>query len=276
MSVTSENVVIDAQFALSATTPFGSVTTPAGTALSFSLTGISTTTWNQIYAATYTIFVTTISDLAATASATTGTLAAGTYYYKVAGVGPNGPLTSNTIQSNSSNEASVALSGSNSASLTWSALQGATSYNVYRGTGAGLENTLVANVTTNSYVDSGAVGTAGSPPSAPATFIEFDVRAFTNLVGESVTATKGLGVVLAASGTNAQALFAPGTTNGLTWFFSGTTPGIQLPNGGGVIAICAQPTYAGQTIDSTRKTFRVTNGGSGNLTFSIVVYESTN
>lgn len=90
------------------------------------------------------------------ASTTGGTLAATTYYYKVSAL--NG-----TNESLGGTEASVATSGSTgSVTVTWSAVPGATSYRVYRGTTAGAESTYYAASGT-SFLDTGAAGTGGSP-----------------------------------------------------------------------------------------------------------------
>ena len=93
-----------------------------------------------------------------TTSTTGGTLAAGATYWKVTAVNTAG-------QSLPSNEVAATLTGSTSSQpLTWTAPAGATSYNVYRGTAPGAENVLVATVTTNSYTDTGAAGTATPLP----------------------------------------------------------------------------------------------------------------
>lgn len=95
-----------------------------------------------------------------TPSATGGTLAAATYYYKITALNGNGEsLPATEVNSG-------AMSGStNSNALTWTAVPGATSYRVYRGTATNAENVYYTS-TTNSFTDTGAASTAGSPPSS--------------------------------------------------------------------------------------------------------------
>jgi hypothetical protein len=92
------------------------------------------------------------------AAASGGTFAAGTYYWVVTALNAKGE----TI---ASNEVSKALTANQKQALTWGAVSGATSYNVYRGTVSGDENVLVANVTSGvTYTDTGTAGTSGEPP----------------------------------------------------------------------------------------------------------------
>ncbi|MGG6461399.1 DUF3383 family protein [Solilutibacter silvestris] len=95
-----------------------------------------------------------------TTSTTGGTLAAGTYYYKITAIGASG-------ESLGSNEVSVVATGSTSSNtITWSAVTGATAYKIYRGTAAGTENVYYAPAgTATTYTDTNASSTAGSPPS---------------------------------------------------------------------------------------------------------------
>lgn len=99
----------------------------------------------------------------ATTSATAGTLPAGTYYYKVSAVLANGGETG------ASAEVSVALSGSNSASLSWSAPsaphgQTISGYRIYRGTSANGETGYISVGALTSYTDTGASLTTATPP----------------------------------------------------------------------------------------------------------------
>jgi hypothetical protein len=93
---------------------------------------------------------------------TNGTLS-GHVYYVVTATTPNG-------ESLPSNEVSVSLSGStNCVELTWTVPSGngATGFNVYRGTTAGEENRLVAVIvsgTRTSFIDTGVVGNAAALP----------------------------------------------------------------------------------------------------------------
>lgn len=97
--------------------------------------------------------------VAPTTSATGGTLAAGTYFYKVTATGASGE----TI---GSNEVSVTTTGSTSTTtLTWSAVPGAAGYKIYRGTATGAESayfSVAGNVLT--FTDTGAAGSVGTVP----------------------------------------------------------------------------------------------------------------
>lgn len=112
------------------------------------------------------------SGLAPTAAAggslTTGT----TYYYKITAFNCAG-------ETLPSSEVSITPSGSNlSVALSWSTLAGVSDlqplaryfggFKIYRGTSSGSENVLVATVAYNatSYTDTGAAGTAATPPSS--------------------------------------------------------------------------------------------------------------
>jgi len=99
------------------------------------------------------------TGLAVTGSTTGGTLTAGSYYWVITAV--------NTNESANSNEVSATLTGTTaSASLTWTAVTGATGYKIYRGTTGGGENILVTTITSGStvtYTDIGS-GTSATPP----------------------------------------------------------------------------------------------------------------
>lgn len=246
---------------------------PDSESFSLQALGISLTTWDQVFLEEYTIFLTTPTGLAAVLVAGGSLTVSTTYYYEVTAV-------ADQQETNVSSEVSATpTSGNQTIKLTWNALQGAQSYNVYRGTAAGSENVLVANVpaptgaSTVSYSDTGGAGTSATPPSgAPPAYIEFDLHSFTNLVGESVTAGHALGIILYFSGPSSILTLTPGSSNGLTWFFSGTTPAINLPGGkGGVFAACTDPAGTGQVIDSTDKTLRITNTGTSTLSVTVAV-----
>lgn len=96
-------------------------------------------------------------------SATGGTLAAGTYYYVVTAIFSQG-------ESTRSNELSVVTTGTTSSNtVTWTAVSGATGYRIYRGTTPAGQDTYYAVGAVTSFVDTGAAGTAGTPPSGNTT-----------------------------------------------------------------------------------------------------------
>lgn len=87
-----------------------------------------------------------------------GTLAAATYFYKVTALNAYGESTPGAEGSDTS------ASSNNTSSLTWTAVTGATSYNIYRGTVTNTENKLIGNSLTNSFSDTGFTGTTATPP----------------------------------------------------------------------------------------------------------------
>lgn len=99
-----------------------------------------------------------------TTSTTGGTLAAGTYYWKLTAINASGETVG-------SNEVTATTTGSTSSQpLTWVAITGATGYKLYRGTVAGAENTLVTTLgLVTTYTDTGSAGTAGTVPSVGST-----------------------------------------------------------------------------------------------------------
>lgn len=102
------------------------------------------------------------TGLAAVPSASGGSLSATTYYYKATAL--NG--TGETI---ASNEASATTTGSTgSVALSWTAVTGATSYRIYRGTSAGGESVYFTS-STNSFTDVGGSSTSGTVPGSNTT-----------------------------------------------------------------------------------------------------------
>ena len=97
-----------------------------------------------------------------TPATTGGTLAAGTYYYKVTALNAQGE----TLASPEANATTTGSTGS--VALAWAAVTGATSYKVYRGSSAGGENVYYTTVT-NSYTDTGSAGVAGTVPTVNTT-----------------------------------------------------------------------------------------------------------
>lgn len=104
--------------------------------------------------------LTTPGTVTATPSASGGTVAAGTYYYKVTALGGGGETVA-------SPEATATTTGSTSSvALSWTAVTGATGYRIYKGSSTGAENTYFTSAT-NSFTDVGGSGTSGTVPSGP-------------------------------------------------------------------------------------------------------------
>lgn len=103
--------------------------------------------------------------LNAPSTATTGgTLAAGTYYYRIAATGVNG-------ETLPSNEVSQVTTGSTSVvTLGWTAIDGAAQIKIYRGTAAGAENVyFTTSGTATSFTDTGGASSSGSPSATDTT-----------------------------------------------------------------------------------------------------------
>jgi hypothetical protein len=245
-----------------------SPTVAGPTTLSFSLQNISLTTWSQVFLGTWTLFAGAPAGVAAVL-ASGGTLSAGTpLFYKITALGYNGLVLSQETQG-SAEVTATPTGGTLSIKLTWTALPGAVSYNVYRGTVTNTENLLITNVTTNTFTDTGALaGSSASPPSTPPVFIEFDLSTFTSLAAEAATSGHILGIVIGNSGVvgSSQCTLATGSSNGLVWFLGGAiTMRIN-----GFFVFTGPPTGdVGQVIDSTHKTLRITNGGTAATTVSV-------
>ena len=95
-----------------------------------------------------------------------GTLAPGTYAYRIVARRPVGQGT--TGRSTASVEATVSVTGQASAvRLTWQPVAGATEYQVY-GRSAGAQSAFWT-VTGSEFTDTGAAGTAGAVPTSPGT-----------------------------------------------------------------------------------------------------------
>jgi hypothetical protein len=99
------------------------------------------------------------------ASATTsGSLAAGTHYFKVVALMDTDTRTAVSVPSA---EVSASVSASGAVSLTWSAVGGANRYRIYRGTSAGGESKyLTTSSATTSFKYTGASESSGTPATA--------------------------------------------------------------------------------------------------------------
>jgi hypothetical protein len=115
---------------------------------------------NQRMIAVGTNAVTGVTPGNPAASSGTGSLPAGTYYAVVTAVFPSG------TEGPPSAEGSFTLSSPGGIVWAWTAVSGASSYNIYIGTGPNAENT-VANVSTNTYALTSYTAGTVSPPSMP-------------------------------------------------------------------------------------------------------------
>ncbi len=95
-------------------------------------------------------------------SSASGTLPAGTYHYGVTSTTASGESTVAPIQS-------ITTSGTGEVTITWAAQVNATGYRVYRSTDPNIFDSgavyfAVSGGSTTSFTDTGAAGTAGTPP----------------------------------------------------------------------------------------------------------------
>lgn len=135
-----------------------------------------------------TAFLQPPAGLTATAVATGGTFAAGTYFWEVT-------ATTSFGETSVSNEASATLVLNGSANLAWVAPAGpVTSFKVYRGTASNGENTLVATLPASqvTYTDTNT-GSAGTPPAANNALIQDYIllTGYATFCGYSVAETSG-------------------------------------------------------------------------------------
>jgi hypothetical protein len=102
----------------------------------------------------------------------------------------------------------------------------------------------------------------------------FDLSTFTNPAGESTGFGHVLCIEVQVTGTGANVALSPGASNGLVWFFGGTSPTVSVPAGATFIFTNAA-SATGQVVDSTHKNLTLTNNGSGVATVRVVCVGST-
>lgn len=91
-------------------------------------------------------------------STTGGTLAAATYYYKITALNANGE----TIGSNELSQ--ITTGATSTVTVNWGSVAGATGYKIYRGTAAGAESVFYTVGAVVTFLDTGAASTAGTVP----------------------------------------------------------------------------------------------------------------
>lgn len=119
-----------------------------------------------------------------------GTFAAGTYFWKVTAVNLQGETVG-------SNEVSATLTLNQSQTLNWTAIPGASKYRLYRGTATNAQNVRVTETADLTFNDTGAAGTAASPP-ATSTAVVLAYRELQGVLNQ-LAGTSGLGVDGAAA-----------------------------------------------------------------------------
>lgn len=101
-----------------------------------------------------------------------------------------------------------------------------------------------------------------------------DLRSFTDPIGNSVTGTKAMALVIAVTGAVGDRLnVAPNASNGLVWPFHDASSSVDIP-GGGFLLFSEGASSTGTTIDGTHKQLLLTNNGSASLTVNLVALVS--
>jgi hypothetical protein len=111
--------------------------------------------------------VATPTGVTAGAAAGSGSLAAGTYVYKVVARGAS--INGTIPVSAPSAQVSVTTASTGGVTISWTPVAGAVDYRVYGRTGTA---TMFWTTTSPFFTDSGAAGTAGTPPSKATTWME--------------------------------------------------------------------------------------------------------
>jgi hypothetical protein len=128
----------------------------------------------------------------ATPSTSGGTLAAGTYYYQIVTVDIYGNTTTG------SQEISATTTGTTSSiGLTWTAVTGAASYRIYRGTATNAQNVYYTSAT-NSFTDINGTSTAGTIPISNTTYLTRLNSAGSSVLGGTVNIGTNTSVASAA------------------------------------------------------------------------------
>ena len=98
--------------------------------------------------------------------------------------------------------------------------------------------------------------------------------AWTALSGESVTATKIVGVWVKVTGNTGVLKVEPHTTDPLNWPFAGTAPDyILTPSSGGAAWLHCDGTHA--TVSAGARQWLLTNTGSADITVKIAAFVGT-
>jgi hypothetical protein len=161
----------------------------------------------------------TPASVTATPSASGGTFAAATYFYKVSALFPWG-------ESAVSSEVSAVVVANGSVALTWGAATGATGYRVYRGTAAGAESAYQV-ATGNSFTDTGSAGTAGTPPALHTLPIGQAVQS--TLVNDGAGASLGVSTfTISTTGVYAHAILVKQGTGGSMGVLRGASLNFSL------------------------------------------------
>jgi hypothetical protein len=194
-----------------------------------------------------------------TASATGGSLPAGTYYAKIAYVDAYGNTTAASYESTA-----VTTTGSTS-SISWAfnVLPGVTSVNIYVGTTPGGES-YYFNSTTSPYVQTSTSGTAGAPPTSNTTgeFTSAHITASTSVTTPAILQP-------AAQSTGGTCTMASSTTCTVTLAHTYTTPVCIATEQDTGTVIAGECSVSGTTVT-------ITAASSNSVTWGALVFGNPN
>lgn len=217
----------------------------------------------------------------ATSDTAAGSVAAGTYFYKITAVTALGETTA-------SNEHSATLAATGEIVLVWPAVTGATGYKVYRGTVTNAENKLVATTgAVTTYTDQTASPPAGVPPTSNTAFVAVPASPSAAAAGSGngslssateyfwkVTATNAAGETTPSSEVNCYATSTGGAA--LAWSAVANATGYNVYRGtssGGedfVVSLGAVTSFTDWgTIGTTSATPPVSNTTASSATFTL-------
>ncbi|MES2924932.1 MAG: fibronectin type III domain-containing protein [Verrucomicrobiota bacterium] len=253
--------------------PTGLTATAGNTQVSLSWSAVSgATSYNVKRATTNGGPYTTVSSPTGTSYVNTGLTNGTTYYYVVSAVNGTGE-SANSSQVNATPQTPApsaptglsATGGNTQVSLSWTAVSGATSYNVKRGTANGGPYTTVASPTGTTYVNTGL--TNGTP--------YYYVVSAVGTGGESINSTQ-TSATPAAAGTSTTIQAESGAAGGGTAFEQGSsgnsgfngTGYANFPTSGGTLQF---NNLSGGTGGTATLAIRFTVGGSTSRTGNLVV-----
>lgn len=199
------------------------------------------------------------------ASVSGGSLASNIYYYVVTALDGAG---GETTRGGESLQAVAGPTGS--VGVTWTAIPGAASYRVYRGTSTGAENTWYP-ASTNAFTDIGASGSSASPPGSNTSYgLKLNGGGTTWALGGSVgVGTSAPSTALQVLGTTTSTAFAGPLTGNVTGNLTGNVTGNVSGTAASVTGIVATAN-GGLGIDGSSST-GFPKFGSGTVTINPLI-----
>ena len=246
------------QYTLSVTAPTGTTAQPPAAPVNLNATGgtaqdflswsaVSGATSYNIYRSSFSGGETLVQSGVTSTGYTDSGLSAGTYYYEVAAVNSAGvsPLSSEAsatatapITIPAAPTGINAVGGVGQISVAWSAVSGATTYSLYRGTSSGAETLYASGLTSTGYTDLGlsagtyyyrvtAVNSAGVSPLSSEASATATAQVTIPVAPTGVNAVGGVGLISVAwsavSGATTYSLYRGTASGAETLYASGLT-----------------------------------------------------